>query len=57
MSSVEPLLNVEYGMISAGPEYCNVAVPLVNGVVGGNVLPDAGYGGAVLPRVPPDVTW
>jgi len=28
---------IAYGIISAGPEYCRVAVPSANGVVGGNV--------------------
>ena len=43
-------------MISALLEYCKVAVPSVKGADGGNVLPDAGYGGGVEPVVPLTVT-
>jgi len=34
-----------------------VAVPSVNGVLGGKFCPFWGYGGGVLPRTPATVTW
>jgi len=44
-------------MISQLLEYCSVAVPLVNGVEGGNVLVPVGYGAASEFNTPPVMTW